>query len=148
LPWEPLSFLCHVHEKRNRLKHSPFACLLPLPRSSLMAELFYLSITICYANYSILLFQKQDFSPRCSAIYGLDPIRWRERIGHSPIQAKQPTPSKAPQEKEPAVIHPPLRRSNGSLWQVPNSSVLKVEMGTGTWIHIWSNSARNHPIPG
>ena len=33
-----------------------------------MAELFYLSITICYTNYSILLFQKQDFSPRCSAI--------------------------------------------------------------------------------
>jgi hypothetical protein len=34
-----------------------------------MTELFYLSITICYANYSILLFQKQGFSPRFSAIH-------------------------------------------------------------------------------
>ncbi len=34
-----------------------------------MAELFYLDITICYANYSILLFQKQDFSSRFSVIY-------------------------------------------------------------------------------
>jgi hypothetical protein len=34
-----------------------------------MAALCQLAITICYANYSILLFQKQDFSPRFSAIY-------------------------------------------------------------------------------
>jgi hypothetical protein len=32
-----------------------------------MAEL--LSITICYSNYSILLFQKQDFSAGFSVIY-------------------------------------------------------------------------------
>ena len=49
---------------------SHFAYLLPLPCLSLMAEsLFYVDITICYHEYSILLFQKQAFSAGFSVIW-------------------------------------------------------------------------------
>lgn len=34
-----------------------------------MSELFDLSITICYSNYSILLFHMQDSTSRSSVIY-------------------------------------------------------------------------------
>ena len=54
---------------------------------------------------------------------------------------------KSTTRKGASDIHLPLLHSNESLEQEPKSPLLKVEMGTGTGICIWSDAARNHSLP-
>ena len=79
---------------------------------------------------------------------GLGSIRWRERTARLTHPGEAANSVRSTTREGASDIHLPLLYSNGSLKKVPNSPVLKVDMGTGTWIYIWSDAARNHPLPG
>ena len=80
---------------------------------------------------------------------GRGSIRWRGRIERLTHLGEAANSIKSITEKGGRDIHLPLLCPNESKQpqEEQNPPLSKMEMGLRTWMHIWSDAARNHPIP-